>query len=79
MSTFGIEVDEERGYDILDHDRSHSLNHSHLQVTSKSHGQFEVRVRIFNKLSRFNMDYFKIVGEYQLLSWYYAKVNLKLK
>ena len=51
----------------------------HLRVNSIQHGEFEIRVRKFYKSTLHEMNFHRIRGEHQLLSWYYAKVNIHLK
>lgn len=82
MSTFGLSIDNDFIYDILNwnfYEEIKVKHHVHMQVESKYHGYFEIRVRNFNQMSRYNLTYEQLVGEYQLISWYYSKVNLIYK
>jgi hypothetical protein len=82
MSTFGLAIDQDFLYETLSwtfYDEIKITHHTHLQVQSKTHGFFEIRIRNFNQLSRYALTYKQIMGEYQLVSWYYSKVNQKFK
>ena len=51
MSSFGLEVDELKGFNLIDwsfYSYIKEEHHCHVRVTSKTHGSFEIRIRNFN-------------------------------
>lgn len=74
MSSLGVELEETKNFEILAWDfyeETKDLTHVHIKVCSKNHGDYEIRIRIFNQASRYTLDYYTINGQYKLLSWYY--------
>lgn len=53
-----------------------TMENSHFRVRSVTHCDFEIRVRRNERLkSKYQVTYLSVLHEYDLLSWYYAKVN----